>query len=94
MVAALALVWRRTRSTAAVLWLGLHPLFGVTVVNGGHIDAAVGLAVAAGVWFVARDRPRAAGIALGLGALVKLTGLLALLGLVPWLLRRGDRPAR
>ena len=43
-VIALALVWRRTRSTAAV-WLGLHPLFGAALVNGGHIDALVGLAV-------------------------------------------------
>ena len=32
-VVALALVWRRTRSTAALLWLGLHPLFGAALVN-------------------------------------------------------------
>ncbi len=66
--AVLALVWRRTRSPAAVAWLGLHPLFGATVVNSGQVDAFVGLAILAGalqndpgvtVWSAPSSTPKA-----------------------------------
>jgi alpha-1,6-mannosyltransferase len=82
--AVLALVWRRTRSPAALAWLGLHPLFGATVVNSGQVDAFVGLAILAGAILATRRRGRAAGAAIAAGALVKLTALLALVGMVLW----------
>ncbi len=89
--AALWLVWRRTRSSAALAWLGLHPLLGPIVVNGGHNDIYIGAAIVAAAMLAARGRVRAAGIVLGLAALIKLTALLALGGLVLWAWRRRDR---
>ena len=53
--AVLWLVWRRTRSTAALVWLGLHPLLGPIIVNGGHNDIIIGLAVL-GAAMLARRR--------------------------------------
>ena len=45
--AILLVVWRRTRSPAALIWLGLQPVFGAMAVNGGHNDLVVGLAILA-----------------------------------------------
>ncbi|MDQ1521627.1 MAG: alpha,6-mannosyltransferase, partial [Actinomycetota bacterium] len=79
---ALALIWRRTRSPAALAMLGLNPLVVVSVVNGAHNDALVGLGILAAVLFVEDGRLRAAGIALAAVALVKITALLALPALI------------
>src|SRR5439155_25036984 len=62
-VAVMAIVWRRTRSPAAVAIIGLNPLVVVSVVNGAHNDAWVGLAVLVGVVLVTRDRFRWPGLA-------------------------------
>jgi len=87
------LVWRRTRSPSALAWLGLHPLFGAVIVNNGQIDAFVGLAILAAVLLASERRDVWAGVAIAAAALVKITGLLALAGIVFWLWRRGDRRA-
>lgn len=87
----LVLVWRRTRSTAALAWLGLHPVFGAMAVNGGHNDLVVGLAILAAVQLSTRRRGWAAGAVLGLAALIKITALLGLLGVVLWAWRQGRR---
>jgi hypothetical protein len=89
--AVLWLVWRRTRSPSALAWLGLHPLFGAVLVNNGQIDAFVGLAILAAVLLAHQRRGVAAGLAIAAASLVKITGLLALAGLVFWLWRRGER---
>jgi alpha-1,6-mannosyltransferase len=89
--AALALVWRRSRSPAALVWLGLHPVFGAVAVNGGHNDLVIGLAVLVAVLLFARRRPVVAGVVIGLAALVKLTALLALIGFAVWAVRHRRR---
>jgi hypothetical protein len=89
--AVLALVWRRTRSPAAVAWLGLHPLFGATVVNSGQVDAFVGLAIFAGAILATQRRGIAAGVSIAAAALTKLTALLALVGLALWGRRRREQ---
>jgi hypothetical protein len=89
--AVLALVWRRTRSPAAVAWLGLHPMFGATVVNSGQVDAFVGLAILAGALLATQRRGVAGGLAIAAAALTKLTALLALVGLALWGWRRCER---
>jgi hypothetical protein len=89
--AVLWLVWRRTRSPSALAWLGLHPLFGAVIVNNGQIDAFVGLAILAAVLLASERRGIAAGLAIAAASLVKITGLLALAGIVFWLWRRGER---
>ncbi len=80
----LLIVWRRTRSPAAVLWLGLNPVVGVIVVNGGHNDVFVGLALVVATLLVGRGSGRAAGVTLGLGMLIKLSAGLGLIGVVLW----------
>ena len=89
--AVLWLVWRRTRSPSALAWLGLHPLFGAVIVNNGQIDAFIGLAILAAVILASERRGVAAGLAIAAASLVKITGLLALAGIVFWLWRRGER---
>ena len=83
-VLALLLVWRRTRSPAAVAWLGLHPVFGAIVVNSGQIDAFIGLAILVAAVLAAQRRGAASGFAIAVASLVKITSLLALVGLVFW----------
>ncbi|HSO94560.1 MAG TPA: glycosyltransferase 87 family protein [Acidimicrobiia bacterium] len=89
--AVLWLVWRRTRSPSAVAWLGLHPLFGAVIVNNGQIDAFVGLAILAAVLLAYERRGVLAGAAIAAASLVKITGVVALAGVVFWLWRRGER---
>jgi alpha-1,6-mannosyltransferase len=90
-IAVLWLIWRRTRSAAALAWLGLHPLLGPVIVNGGHNDIAIGLAVLVAAMLVRRRRGWAAGIVIGVAALIKLTTMLALVGVVLWGWRRRER---
>jgi hypothetical protein len=92
--AALALIWRRTRSPGALAWFGLHPVVALQLVNGGHNDALVGLAVLGAVLLAARGKLWRSGVAAGAGAVVKATGLLAGAGLAIWSSRRhGPRRA-
>jgi hypothetical protein len=93
LAAVLWLVWRRTRSPSALAWLGLHPLFGAVIVNNGQIDAFVGLAILAAALLAYKRRGVLAGLAIAAASLVKITGLLALAGVVFWLWRRGERRA-
>lgn len=91
---AVVLVARRTRDPAAVALIGLNPLTVYAVVNSGHNDALVGLALLGGVLLASRDRFALAGIAIAAAALVKVVALLGLAALAVWLWRkRGLRPA-
>jgi hypothetical protein len=80
----LILVWRTTHQLAALIFLGLNPVLVVIVVNGGHNDALIGLALLIASMFALGRRPGAAGALIGLAALIKLTAGLALIGLVLW----------
>ena len=80
----LVVVWRTTRRLAALIFLGLNPVLVVIVVNGGHNDALIGLALLVAVLLALRRRPGAAGALIGVAALIKLTAGLALIGLVLW----------
>jgi hypothetical protein len=95
MFATCSVVWWRTRSTAALLFLGLNPIAAV-VVNGGHNDALVALALVVAAVLCAEGRDRAGGLALGAAALVKVTALLGLFGILAWLIstRRRGRARR
>ncbi len=92
------LLWRLTRSIAAVATFVLQPLVVLSVVNGGHNDGAVALlCLAAVLVLVSRDgasapahpagpaRPVLAGVLFGLAGLVKATALLGAAGAVLWL---------
>jgi alpha-1,6-mannosyltransferase len=88
------LVARRTRAPAAVALIGLNPLVVYDIVNGGHNDALVGLALLVGVLLATRERLVLAAVAIALGALVKVVAVLGLVALVIWIWRRrGPRPA-
>ncbi len=89
----LGLIWRRTRSPAAVMLLGLNALVIVSVINGGHNDALVGLGVLGAVLLTEERRPIAAGLVLAVAVLIKITALLALPALVAWTLYRFGRRA-
>ena len=85
---ALLLVWRRTRSPAAIAWLGLHPVIALEIVNGGRNDALIGLGVLGAILLVERGKERASGVVTGVGAAIKATGALAGAGLAIWTWRR------
>lgn len=87
------LVWRHTRSAAAVAFLAVHPLIAMYIVNAGRNDILVGVAMLAAVYLAARDRPGAAGFVGGLGALVKVTGLLGIVSLLVVTVVGGNRRA-
>ena len=87
------IVWQRTRSPAALAFVGLNPTV-LIVINGGHNDLLVGLALLGGLVLLADGRPRLAGVVLAMGALVKLVLLLPIAALVFWAWhRRGSRVA-
>ena len=85
------IVWRTTRRSWVLAWLGLHPVFGAVAVNSGHADLLMGLAVLVAALLALRRRPLLAGVVVGLAALVKITALLALVGLVLWAWRARRR---
>ena len=87
------LIWRRTRSAAAVAFLTVHPLVVMYLVNGGRNDILVGVAMLAAVALASTNRPGAAGIVGALGALVKVTGVVGLAALVVTMVARGERHA-
>ena len=84
MAGALLLVWRRTRSPAALAWLGLNPVIALQVVNGGRNDALIGLGILGGILLVERGRMRMTGVVTGVAAAVKATAGLAGAGLAFW----------
>jgi len=84
------LVWRRTRSPVALLWLGVNPVT-ATVVNGGHNDVFVALGLVGGAALLLHRRIRSAGAVLGLAALFKVTALFGVVGACFWLWRAGRR---
>jgi hypothetical protein len=91
---AVLLIARRTRDPAAVALIGLNPVAVYAIVNGGHNDALVGLALLGAVLLASRDRFAWAGLAIAAAALVKIVALLGLAALAVWLWRkRGLRPA-
>jgi hypothetical protein len=92
-VVALALIWRRTRSPAALALLGLNPLIVLSVVSGAHNDSLVGLGILAAVLFVEDGGLRAAGLVLAAAALIKITALLALPALVVFFASKHGRRA-
>ena len=90
----LVLVDRRTRDPVALALLGANPVVVVSVVNGAHNDALVGLALLGGVLLVAARRPAWAGAVLAAGALVKVAALLPAAAVATWVWWRvGRRPA-
>jgi hypothetical protein len=93
-VAALALIWKSTRSARAVAFVGLHPAVIMAVANGGHNDALVGLAILAGALLASRQHWFGAGFAVGLGILVKASGAFGLIGLAAWSVGHDRRGAR
>ena len=90
--AMLWLLWKRTRNPAVLAFVGLNPLVAISVVNGGHPDALVALAVLAGVLFAVDHRPVPAGIAFAFAASVNFTALVAAGVLFVWAYRRWSRP--
>jgi len=90
---ALLIIWRRTRDPIALAFIALNPAL-IVVVNGGHNDIVVGLALLAGTLLLTDGHPREAGLVLGAGALVKLVLVLPLGALLIWAWRRrGPRAA-
>lgn len=88
---AMVLLWRRTKDAAVLAFAGLNPVVAASIVNGGHNDALVGLAVLGGA-FAAPSAPILAGAILGAGAAIKVIGLLPLGALALWAwYRRGLR---
>jgi len=92
-VVALVLLYRRRVEPAALVFLGLSPVMVISVVNGAHNDALVGLAALGAVVALSRRWRVVAGVALGLAALVKLIALLPAAALIVWLWRREGRAA-
>ena len=87
---ALVLIWRRTRSPAALLLLGLQPAIVLTAINGGHNDVLVGCMLLGAALLAGRRRLALAGALVGFAVLIKITAGLAVFGLVLWLLHRRD----
>ncbi|HLW18599.1 MAG TPA: glycosyltransferase family 87 protein [Actinomycetota bacterium] len=88
---AMVLLWRRTKDAAVLAFAGLNPVIAASIVNGGHNDALLGLAVLGGA-FAAPSSPILAGLILGAGAAIKIVGFLPLGAIALWALyRRGWR---
>jgi hypothetical protein len=78
------MVDRRTRSAMAVALIGLNPAVILFTVSPGHIDALVGLGIAAGVVLFEARRPGAAGAAIAGAGLFKVAAGLTALPLLLW----------
>ncbi len=79
---------RRKAGVAALVCIGLNPIIIVSVVNSGHNDALVGLALLGGVVLAVDRRPALAGAAFAAAVLVKLAVALAVVAAVVWVWRR------
>jgi hypothetical protein len=90
---AAAVIWRRTRSAGAVAFLTVHPMIAMFIVSGARNDILVGLALLGAVVLAEGAHPLAGGVVAGVGALVKLTGVVGLVALAVTSFARGDRPA-
>jgi dolichol-phosphate mannosyltransferase len=90
---AAVIIWRRTRSAAAVAFLTVHPMIAMFIASGARNDILVGLAMLAAVVLAEQMHPAAGGVVAGLGALVKLTGIVGLVALTVTAFARGDRRA-
>jgi dolichol-phosphate mannosyltransferase len=93
LVAACVVIWRRTRSSDAVAFFALSPFTALYLVNGGRNDILVGVALLGAVVLAQRGRSTAAGVVGGLGALVKLTGMVGVVALVVALVIGRERHA-
>ena len=78
---AATIVWRRTHSAGAVAFLTLHPMITMFIVSGARNDILVGVAVLAAVVLLERSHPVGSGVVAGIGALVKVTGVVGLVAL-------------
>ncbi|HVT78676.1 MAG TPA: hypothetical protein VHD87_16670 [Acidimicrobiales bacterium] len=87
-----ALVVRRWAPAAGLVALLLNPLVIVWVVNGGHTDTMIALALL-GCVLLLPQHPRWAALAMAAALLVKLIVGFAALGAVVWLYRRSRRDA-
>lgn len=90
---ALWLLWRANHSTASLALVGLHPMVAGSIVNGGHNDAILALALLGVVLLLARGRTLAAGWVLLGGVLVKVTIGYAILPIAVWTATRHGRRA-
>lgn len=88
---ALWLLWRTTHSTAALALVGLHPMVAGSIVNGGHNDSVIALALLGLVLLLARGNIRAASWVLLFTVLVKLTIAYAVIPIALWTLVRYGR---
>jgi hypothetical protein len=85
------MLWRRNRSPAVLVFVGLQPVVVLSVVNGGHNDALVALALVVAAGCAAGERLLRAAIGLAAGVLVKVTVVFGAIAFVAWLLARGQR---
>ncbi len=88
---AAVIIWRRTRSAGAVAFLTVHPMILMFVVSGARNDILVGVAMLAAVVLLEKGHPAGSGAVAGLGALVKITGVVGLVALMVTAYVRGDR---
>ena len=91
--AALYLLWRTTRSTAALALVGLHPEVVGSIVNGGHNDAVIALGLLVIVLLLARGRMGTAGWVFLATVLTKLTLAYATIPIAVWIWHRHGRRA-
>jgi hypothetical protein len=91
--AALWLLWRANHSTASLALIGLHPVVAGSIVNGGHNDALLALALLGIVLLVARGRTVGAGWLLLAAMLVKVTMAYAIIPIAVWTATRHGRRA-
>ena len=85
----LVLLARRTRSPAAVALVGCNPVVIVDVVNAGHSDALIGLAVLGSVLLARARRDVLAALALTAAMLIKAPVGVALVALLVWMFVHG-----
>lgn len=86
-LAACALVWRRTRDARAVALVGLHPVVAAHVINAGHTDALIGLAVLGGAIALERGRLEWGSVSLAAAALIKPVAAIAVAAAAVWAVR-------
>jgi len=90
---AVLIVFRSTQSWAAAAFVGLNPMVIASIVNSAHNEGLIALLVL-GAGVIARARPGAAGLLVGLAMAIKINAGIALIALCIWLLiARGWRPA-